>query len=237
MDARRYGAAYSPSEVGSTSSRFPWTACSTWHSLYIDRYGGVMGHRLRLDQFNWLTESATFSDPPVARALFHSTRAGLLWVPMRSYLGYEWLKAGFEQLRDPTWMDGSQVLAFWWGTVDGPGSVDQMSSSFVWYRAFLNGLIDAGVSELFARLIVFGEILVGAALVLGAFVGIAAFFGALMNMNFMLLSSASSNPVLLLGAVGLMLSWQVAGYYGLDRWLLPSVGMPWPEKSKGRGLL
>ena len=55
----------------------------------------------------------------------------------------------------------------------------------------------------------------------------AAFFGALMNMNFMLAGSASTNPVLFFLAVGLMLGWKVAGYYGADRVLLPLVGIPW----------
>ncbi|MFN8515918.1 MAG: hypothetical protein U0232_29845 [Thermomicrobiales bacterium] len=47
--------------------------------------------------------------------------------------------------------------------------------------------------------------------------GIAAFFGALMNMSFMLAGSASTNPVLFFLAVALILGWQVAGYYGADR--------------------
>ncbi len=48
-----------------------------------------------------------------------------------------------------------------------------------------------------------------------------------MNMNFLLAGSASTNPVLFFLAVGLMLAWKVAGYYGLDRVLLPLVGTPW----------
>lgn len=30
-----------------------------------------------------------------------------------------------------------------------------------------------------------------------------------------------------LGAIRLILAWKVAGYYGLDRWLLPRLGTPW----------
>ena len=55
----------------------------------------------------------------------------------------------------------------------------------------------------------------------------SAFFGALMNMSFLLAGSASSNPVLFTAAIGLMLAWRVAGYYGLDRYLLPMLGTPW----------
>jgi thiosulfate dehydrogenase [quinone] large subunit len=61
----------------------------------------------------------------------------------------------------------------------------------------------------------------------GAFVGIAAFFGALMNWNFIMAGSASTNPVLLMGAIFLILAWKVAGYYGADYFLLRWLGTPW----------
>jgi thiosulfate dehydrogenase [quinone] large subunit len=60
-----------------------------------------------------------------------------------------------------------------------------------------------------------------------ATVGVAAFFGAFMNMSFLLAGSASSNPIMFTLAVGLMLAWKVAGYYGVDRYLLPRLGTPW----------
>ena len=51
-----------------------------------------------------------------------------------------------------------------------------------------------------------------------------------MNMSFLLAGSASTNPVLFTFAIGLMLAWRVAGYYGVDRWLLPMLGTPWTRK-------
>jgi thiosulfate dehydrogenase [quinone] large subunit len=48
-----------------------------------------------------------------------------------------------------------------------------------------------------------------------------------MNMSFLLAGSASTNPVMFILAIGLMLAWKVAGYYGVDRWLLPKLGTPW----------
>ena len=48
-----------------------------------------------------------------------------------------------------------------------------------------------------------------------------------MNMSFLLAGSASTNPVLFTMAIGLILAWKVAGYYGLDRILLPMLGTPW----------
>lgn len=70
---------------------------------------------------------------------------------------------------------------------------------------------------------------------MGALTGMAAFFGALMNMSFLLAGSASSNPVLFTAAIGLILAWRVAGYYGFDRYLLPKLGTPWraPVRTDG----
>ena len=47
-----------------------------------------------------------------------------------------------------------------------------------------------------------------------------------MNMSFLLAGSASTNPVLFTLAIGLILAWKVAGYYGLDRYVLPLLGTP-----------
>jgi thiosulfate dehydrogenase [quinone] large subunit len=79
----------------------------------------------------------------------------------------------------------------------------------------------------FAKVIAVGEVLIGIGLLVGALVGIAAFFGTFMNFNFQLAGSASSNPVLFGLAVFLVLAWKVAGYIGLDRYLLPMIGTPW----------
>ena len=72
-----------------------------------------------------------------------------------------------------------------------------------------------------------GEFLVGMALILGLFTGIAAFFGSFMNMNYLLAGTVSTNPILLVVALLLVLAWKTAGWWGLDRWLLPALGTPW----------
>ena len=72
-----------------------------------------------------------------------------------------------------------------------------------------------------------GELLIGLALILGAFVGFAAFFGGFMNWNFIMAGAASHNGLLFALAIALILAWKVAGWYGLDRWLLPLLGTPW----------
>lgn len=62
--------------------------------------------------------------------------------------------------------------------------------------------------------------------------GIAAFFGATMNMSFLLAGTVSSNPVMFMIAIVLILAWKVAGWYGLDRWVLPRLGTPWSSRNK-----
>ncbi len=64
-------------------------------------------------------------------------------------------------------------------------------------------------------------------MIVGALVGIAAFFGTVLNFNFQLAGSASTNPVLFGLGVLLVLAWKIAGWWGLDRVLLPRLGTPW----------
>lgn len=73
----------------------------------------------------------------------------------------------------------------------------------------------------------FGELLVGVALIVGAAVGIAALFGALMNWNFTMAGSASTNPLLYLGAILPLIAWKIAGCYRADYYLLHYLGTPW----------
>jgi thiosulfate dehydrogenase [quinone] large subunit len=66
----------------------------------------------------------------------------------------------------------------------------------------------------------------------GAFVGLAATGGLLMNMAFLLAGTTSTNPVLAILGVLLILAWKNAGYIGLDRYLLPILGTPWKQAAK-----
>ena len=66
-------------------------------------------------------------------------------------------------------------------------------------------------------------------MLVGALVGSAAFFGALMNMGFLLAGTVSTNPVLFFAGILLFLAWKNAGYIGIDRFLLPALGTPWKQ--------
>src|SRR4029079_17319632 len=86
---------------------------------------------------------------------------------------------------------------------------------------------DSNSQVWFAKLIPFSELAIGLGLIFGALVGIAAVGGLLMNLSFLLSGSSSSNPIMLGAAVLLIMAWKVAGWIGLDRFLLPMLGTPW----------
>lgn len=168
-------------------------------------------------------------DPPITRTIFSETGAWTwVWAVVRVYVGLEWLKAGWHKVTDPAWMAGGTALkAFFERIIVVPPAPARPAISYDWYREFISMLLEGGHYAWFAKLVALGEVFVGVCLILGAFVGVAAFFGAVMNFNFMLAGTASTNPVLFLCSVLLMLAWKTAGYWGADRWLLPSFGTPW----------
>jgi thiosulfate dehydrogenase [quinone] large subunit len=166
-------------------------------------------------------------DPPFARILFSTTRFAWLWLIIRLYLGYRWISSGYGKVTNPAWMQGGEALrGFWEGAVAIP-ETGRPAIVFGWYRTFLQALLDTQSYEWFGPLVAVGEVVIGILLLLGAFTGIAAVLGGFMNFNFMLAGSASVNPVFFLLQVLLILAWKVAGWYGLDRWLLPRLGTPW----------
>jgi thiosulfate dehydrogenase [quinone] large subunit len=165
-------------------------------------------------------------NPPIAGALFDTTRFAWLWLIVRLYVGYEWLAAGWGKLSGGSWASGEALKGYWANAVQVPAQ-GKPPIAVGWYRGFLQFMLDNQWYRWFAPLVMWGEILVGVALILGAFVGIAAFCGAFMNWNYIMAGTASTNALLGILAIFLILAWKVAGWYGLDRWLLPLVGTPW----------
>ncbi len=176
-------------------------------------------------------------DPPLAAFLFGSTVMSWVWLVVRIWLGYQWLTSSLRKIGDPAWVQtGVALKAFWERAVAIPAK-GRPPISFDWYRDFIQYLLSTESYTWFAKFVAYGELLIGIALVIGAFVGIAAFFGAFMNWNFMMAGTASINPVLFPLAILLILAWKVAGYVGLDYYLLPMLGTPWKPGRvlEGRG--
>ncbi|MCB0089409.1 MAG: DoxX family protein [Caldilineaceae bacterium] len=165
-------------------------------------------------------------DPPIARLFFSSTRLAWFWLIVRVYLGWQWFSSGWGKLSGGTWGSGDGLRGFWTNATTIPES-GRPTIAYDWYRDFIVFMLDHGWYTWFADVVMWGEILIGLALILGAFVGLAAFFGGFMNWNFIMAGAASTNGLLFALAIALMLAWKVAGWYGLDRWLLPLLGTPW----------
>jgi thiosulfate dehydrogenase [quinone] large subunit len=169
-------------------------------------------------------------DPPFARLLFNDTRFSSVWFVIRVLIGLSWLQSGVGKLGNPAWMETGAALQGFWNNAVAIPEAGKPPIAFDWYRGFIQGMLDSGSYVWFAKLVAFGETMIGVALVLGAFVGVAALFAAFMNWNFVMAGAASSNALMGLGAVLLVLAWKNAGYYGLDYFLLPLLGTPWGRK-------
>lgn len=170
----------------------------------------------------------TLRDPIWYRFLFANVAMSPIWTLARLYVGWQWLQAGWQKVDGDGWLnqDGASLRSFWERIVQIPER-GTPPIKFDWYRDFIQFMLDHEWYTWFAWIIAFGETFAGLALIIGAFTGIAALTGAFMNFNFMLAGSASTNPVLFLLSVLLILAWKVAGQIGLDRWLLPALGTPW----------
>ncbi len=165
-------------------------------------------------------------DPPIARLLFSNTQMAWLWLVGRVWLGWQWIEASEHKIFDPGWVGGGEALkAFWERALAAPGGKPVIA--FDWYRAFIQVLYDHEAWSWFAPLVAWSELLIGVALILGAFTGLAAFAGSVMNWSFVMAGTASTNMLLFGVAALVILAWKIAGWYGLDRWLLPAVGTPW----------
>jgi thiosulfate dehydrogenase [quinone] large subunit len=167
---------------------------------------------------------------PIVNKLLNHPLAGLLFLPVRIWLGYQWLEAGLHKLETPAWIQtGTALKGFWTNAIAIPATGNP-PIHYAWYRDFLQFLLNSGSYTWFAKLISVGEFMIGIALILGLFTGIAAAFGGFMNWNFMMAGSASVNPMYLVISILLILAWKVAGYFGLDYFLIPWSGTLYSQK-------
>lgn len=166
-------------------------------------------------------------EPPVAQALFGDVRWAWIWLILRLYAGWQWLEAGWGKLNNPVWTGdkaGVAISGFVQNALTlASGEHPAVQTFYAW---FLENLVLPN-PVFWSYLVTWGEILVGIALILGIFTGIAAFFGSFMNLNYLLAGTVSTNPILFVIALFLILAWRTAGWWGFDRWILPALGTPW----------
>ncbi len=175
-------------------------------------------------------KGAVVQEPSLITTLLNHPLAAWLWLPIRVWLGWQWLTAGWEKITNPAWMQsGAALKGFLAGAVSAMGAHGPVIH-YTWYSNFLKVLIASNSYVWMAKLVSVGETFVGIALILGMFTGFAAFFGGFMNFNYLMAGTVSVNPMFLVLAVTLMLAWKVSGYIGLDYFLVPRYGALWSDR-------
>jgi thiosulfate dehydrogenase (quinone) large subunit len=152
---------------------------------------------------------------PTAR-FFTDTRTAPLWLLLRLWLGYEWLKAGIEKFTGSGWVGASAGQAIN-GFFDGAIKSSQGEKATVtgWYAAVIENVAQPAAG-LLTYLIPLAEVAVGALLIVGLWTGLAALIGALLNLNFLLAGTLGLNPLMIAFALLLVAAWTVAGWWGVD---------------------
>jgi len=173
-----------------------------------------------------MARTTYYPEPPVSKFLFSSKYMAPFWTVVRIYLGWLWFNSGIGKVTDPNWVGanaGTAVTGFLNRAVTLASG--ERPSVTGWYAWIVENVF-LPIAPVMSYLVAFGELLVGVALIVGFLTGIVAFLGGLMNVAFLLAGTLSSNPVMFLLATWLVLAWRIAGYYGLDRWVLPRLGAP-----------
>ena len=169
----------------------------------------------------------TIGEPGFAQFVLQNPKFAWFWLIVRVYVGWQWLEAGWGKIHSDVWVgseSGQALTGFLNNALQKMGGAHPDVQG--WYGWFLQHVVLSHTS-FWSYLVAYGELLVGIALVLGILTGIAAFFGFFMNLNYLLAGTVSTNPVLFVLALGLILAWRVSGFLGLDYWVLPAIGTPW----------
>jgi thiosulfate dehydrogenase [quinone] large subunit len=142
-------------------------------------------------------------------------------------VGYEWLMAGWNKVGSPAWTGdqaGAAVRGFLTGALEKTTGAHPDVSG--WYASLIENFALPNAQSI-SYVVAYGEVVIGALMIIGLFTGIAAFLGIALNFNFLFAGTVSTNPILLLLQLFLILAWRVAGWIGLDRRVLPMLGTPW----------
>jgi thiosulfate dehydrogenase (quinone) large subunit len=162
------------------------------------------------------------------RFLRYGREAAPFYLGLRLFLAWEWLEAGLHKVTDPAWVDtGLAIRAYWERAVALPAPPARPPITYPAYRSFIQFMLDNNWHTWFADLVAWGEVLIGLGFLFGGLIGFAAFFALLMNFAFLFAGTTSSNPMLILLEVVVLLGWRVAGWWGVDRFVLPRLGTPW----------
>jgi thiosulfate dehydrogenase (quinone) large subunit len=151
---------------------------------------------------------------------FKGTKGSWIWLVLRLYVGYQWLTAGWGKLTGDKAFSAAGMLkgAIAKAVPATPGAKPVVQA---WWANFLEGFALPNV-ELFNFMVMWGEILVGLALIVGFATIFAAVMGAIMNFAFLMSGTVSTNPNLFaLQFIIVAAGGAYAGYLGVDYWFRP----------------
>lgn len=181
-------------------------------------------------------EEVGVSEWRLMRFLRYGREAAPLYLGLRLFLALEWVQAGLHKLGDPRWVStGDALRGFWVGAVAVPAPPAGAPITYLAYRSVIQFMLDNSWYAWFGKLVAGGEVLVGLGFLFGGLIGFAAFFGLLMNFSYIFAGATSSNPMLIMLGVVILYGWRVAGWWGVDRFLLSRIGTPWAMGRAGRG--
>ena len=104
---------------------------------------------------------------------------GAYLLPLRIFIGMGWLRASAEKIPDPGWYDGTALTAFLEEGLAGGHIV------FPFYRTLIADVFLPNAGAL-GVIVMIGELLAGAAILVGLFTNAALLGGIFMNLNFIL---------------------------------------------------
>ncbi len=177
-----------------------------------------------------------YEEPAISRLVFASPYAAPFWTVLRIWLGWSWLSAGWGKVQNPAWVGenaGTAISGYLNGALARAGGESPTVAG--WYAWMIENLFLPNAVAM-SYLVAFGEVLVGLALIAGFLTGLSAFLGGFMNASFLLAGTLSTNPVMFIVATWLVLAWRIAGYWGLDYWVLPWLGAPRGKTMERGGL-
>ncbi len=150
----------------------------------------------------------------------NSLVAKVVWTVIRVWVGWQWLTAGWEKVTGPNsavWV-GSKAGVAMGGFLKGAMAKTAGLHPDVqaWYAWFIQNVVMPN-ARVWSYIIAFGELLAGLGLILGFLTVPALIAAALMNLNYLLAGTVSTNPVLLALEVILLFIGPPVWYFGLDR--------------------
>lgn len=144
----------------------------------------------------------------------------------RLWLGWSWITAGWEKITGEEPFNAGGFLG---------GAVKKATGAHPavqgWWASFLDSFAIPNAG-LFSFLVQWGELLVGIGLILGCLTTAATFFGIVMNYAFMFSGSTSSNVMMSLISIFVIVAGFNAGKVGLDRWVIPYIRQFYQKSSK-----